>query len=64
MEDVFFIVPLILILNLQTTLSSNDAKRTQSKHSIETDRYRRNKDQLNEKEGIKCTNMKNGYKCD
>ena len=60
----FFIVPLILVLNQQTTLSSNDGKRIQSKHSVETDRYRRNKDQLNEKEWIKCTNMKNGYKYD
>ena len=60
----FFIVPLILVLNLQTTLSSNDGKRIQSKHSVETDRYRRNKDQLNEKKRIKCTNMKNGYKYD
>ena len=59
MENVLFIVPVVLVLNLQAMLSSNDRKRMESIHSIETDTYRTNKDQLNVKEEIKCTNITN-----
>ena len=54
-----FIVPVVLVLNLQAMLSSNDRKRMESIHSIETDTYRTNKDQLNVKEEVKCTNITN-----
>ena len=64
MENVLFIVPVVLVLNLQAMLSSNDHKRMESIHSIETDTYRTNKDQLNVKEEIKCTNITNWYKYD
>ena len=60
----FFIVPVLLVLTLQATLSSNDCKRMQWIHSIETDTYRRKKDQLNEKEEIKYANMINWSKYD
>ena len=64
MENVSFIVRVLLVLVLQAMFSSNDCKRMQSIHSIETDTYRRNKDQLNVKEEIKWTNITNWYKSD
>ena len=48
MENVFFILPVVLVLNVEAMLNSNDCKRMQSIHSIETDIYWRNKDQWNE----------------
>ena len=46
----------------KTALSSNDDKRMESIDSIETYAYGTSKDQINEKEVIKCNNIVKGYK--
>ena len=48
----------------KNTLSSNDDKRMQSIDSIETYAYGTSKDQVSEKEEIKCNNIIKQYKND
>ena len=49
---------------MKTALSSNDDKRMQSFHSIETYAYGRRKDLVGEKEQIKCKKIIKRYKND
>ena len=58
-----FFVPIVLVLTLEAILSSDDGKRMQLIDSIKTYTYRSSKDLLNEKEEIKCKNIKR-YKKD
>ena len=53
-----FFVPIVLVLTLEAILSSGDGKRMQSIDSIKTYTYGSSKDLLNEKEEIKCKNIK------
>ena len=53
---------MFLLKKLIIIISSNDDKRMQSFHSIETYSFGTSKDLLSEKEEIKCNSIINWYK--